>query len=179
MIVLLSGDRGVGKSTACQKLVKMACRRGKTIGGFLSTALFDDKGDKIGIKLVDPRMGEERHLASIAEDLGGLLVGIYHMNAETLSWGTALALSAIEGELDLILIDELGPLELNRNEGFAGVLPALYEVSNVNCLVVVRPELIDNLERRLIATVIVRRVVTLDNRDDMPAELARFLWGPA
>ena len=179
MIVLLSGDRGVGKSTACQKLVKMACRRRKTIGGFLSTALFDDKGDKVGIKLVDPRTGEERYLASIAEDLGGPLVGIYHMNAEALSWGATLALSAIEGEFDLILIDELGPLELNRNEGFAGVLPALYEVSNVNCLVVVRPELIDDLERRLKATVIVRRVVTLGNRNGMPGELARLLWGPA
>ena len=179
MIILLSGDRSVGKSTTCQKLVALARRRGKTIGGFLSIALFDEHGDKLGIKLADPRTGEERHLASIADNLGGPVVGIYHMSAETLSWGTTLALSSIEGKLDLALIDEIGPLELNQGEGFAGILPMLYEVSDVNCLIVVRPELIDELERRLKATVIVRRVVTLDNRDDMPAELARLFWGPA
>jgi len=179
MIVLLSGAKGVGKSTVCQKLTRLARRQDKHIGGFLSIALFDEHGNKSGIKLVDPFSGKERQLASIADDLGGPIVGIYHMSAETLSWGTALALSAIEGKVDLVLVDELGPLELNRDEGFASILPTLYEVSDVNCLIVVRSELIDEIERRLTAAMIVRRVITLDNRDDMPGELARLLWGPA
>ena len=177
VIVLLSGDRRVGKSTACLKLLELALRRGKVVGGFLSVALFDERGEKVGINLRDPRAGTERLLASIPVPLAGPQVGIYHMSAETLQWGAQVALAALRDGVDLLVIDEIGPLELLRGEGFAGVLPALYAATEIDCLIVVRPELVDELERRLTAPCIVRRVVTADNRDDMPAELAQLLWG--
>jgi nucleoside-triphosphatase len=167
----------VGKSTACRRFVELACQRGVTVGGFLSIALFDEQGEKEGIKLLDPRTGDERLLASILNPLGGPQVGAYHMSLDTLEWGAGLALKALQEGVGLVLIDEIGPLELSRGEGFAGVLPALYASIDSDCLVVVRPELIDDLERRLKAGQVVRRIVTVDNRDSMPDGLAHLLWG--
>ena len=177
MIILLSGDRRVGKSTACQKLIQMACRRGKSVGGFLSIALFDAQGEKEGIKLMDPRTGSEQLLASLQNQLSGPQIGAYHMSADALQWGANLALDALKNGMDLVLIDEIGPLELLRGEGFAEILPALYTVTDTNCLIVVRPELVNEFERRLGAAHVVRCVVTPDNRDDIPTLLALLLWG--
>jgi len=179
MIVLLSGERRVGKSTVCQKLMEIAGRRGKSVGGLLSVALFDDEGEKTGIKLLDPCTGAEHLLASIRNRLSGPQVGVYHMSAEALQWGTELGLAAFESEFDLIVIDELGPLELLRGEGFAGVLPALYAATDDDCLIVVRPELIDELEGRLKSRHVIRCIVTPDNRDGAPCKLAQVLWGEA
>ena len=178
MIVLLSGGRRVGKSTACLKLLERAQRRGKSVGGFLSVAQFDERGEKTGIELMDPLAGDERLLASTSTPLGGPQVGDYYMSADTLQWGVLRWLwPRSKRGVDLMLIDEIGPLELLRGKGFADILPALYAVTEADCLIVVRPELIDELESRLNATPILRRVVTADNRDDVPEELETLFWG--
>ena len=179
MIVLLSGDRQVGKSTVCQRLVELAGRRGKSVGGFISEAVFDAAGEKSGIRLVDPRTGQQCLLASVAEELDGPRVGIYYMSAEALRRGTELARAALKLGTDLLLIDELGPLELARGEGFASLLPALRRVTEANCLIVVRPELLDELDSQLVARRVLRRYVNDENRNQLPVELARLFWGPA
>jgi len=49
----------------------------------------------------------------------------------------------------VFLVDELGPLELVRGEGWAGIIPMLRQRAFGVALVVVRPELLDQARAAL------------------------------
>lgn len=182
MIILLTGARRVGKSTVCQRLAEEGRRRGKHIGGFISPALFNQQGEKTGAYLQDLRTGEMRlqYSTRAAGEQAGPRVGPFAMDESVLQWGIRLVEEALRAGGDLVIIDEMGPLELLRGEGFAPLLDTLGEYPNAHVLIVVRPELVEALQERLAgaspAPVLVI-TASLDNRDDLPGELARRLWG--
>jgi nucleoside-triphosphatase THEP1 len=182
MIILLTGARRVGKSTVCQRLVEEGRRRGKRIGGFISPALFNQQGEKTGAYLQDLRTGEMRlqYSTGAAGEQAGPRVGPFVMDPEVLRWGMQLVEEALRAGDDLVIIDEIGPLELLRGEGFAPLLDTVGDYPNARVLIVVRPELVEALQERLAGTAhapIWRVKVTLDNRNALPEELAGRLWG--
>jgi len=177
MIVLLTGERGTGKTTACRRLVELGRQRGLRPGGILAPARFDAAGVKDGITLVDVAGGEERLQGSTVRDLGGPTVGPFFMDAGVLEWGVATVARGVEAHLDLLIVDEIGPLELWRDGGFAPLLAVARQHAGLNWLLVVRPELVAELECRLAP--IPAAVYTLSHacRDEAPAELAAMFWG--
>ena len=56
-IVLLTGERSVGKTYLCQQVVRQARKKGYSCAGVLSPALFADT-EKVGINLVDVATGD-------------------------------------------------------------------------------------------------------------------------
>jgi nucleoside-triphosphatase THEP1 len=177
MIVLLTGERGVGKSTVCARLAYAARDAGWRVGGVVAMAVYDAVGEKVGIDLVDVASGERRRQASTVHDLGGPRVGRYFMSDEALRWGAGVALRAIREGCDLVLLDEIGPLELEQGGGVAPTLPALLEYPHVHAVIVIRPELLEQLRGRLAGLELSQHEVTLANRDCLSAELAGLLWG--
>ncbi|MGQ9517294.1 MAG: nucleoside-triphosphatase [Anaerolineae bacterium] len=182
MIILLTGTRRVGKSTVCQRLVEEGRRRGKRLGGFISPAVFNDRGEKIGADLQDVRTGEARRQYSTEAEKGraGPQIGPFTMDERVLKWGIHLVEEALRAGDDLVMIDEIGPLELLRGEGFAPLLSTLEDFPTALVLIVVRPELVKALQKRLAGmghAPIVLFTVTEENRGDLPGELARRLWG--
>lgn len=178
-MILLTGARRVGKSTVCQRLAEEGRRRGKRVGGFVSPAVFNSQGEKTGAYLQDLRTGEMRPQYSTEADTS-LRVGPFAMDELVLQWGIRLVEEALRAGDDLVIIDEIGPLELLRGEGFAPLLSALGDFPEAVVLIVVRPELVEALRERLAGaghTTIWLMEVTMDNRDDVPGELARRLWG--
>ncbi len=178
MIILLTGARRVGKSTVCQGLAEEGRRRGKRIGGFISPAVFNPQGEKTGAYLQDLHTGEMRLQYSTEADTG-MRVGPFAMDESVLRWGIRLVEEALRAGDDLVIIDEIGPLELLRGEGFAPLLTILGDFPGAAVLIVVRPELVEALRERLAglghtSTILVG--VTEDNRDELPRQLARRLW---
>ncbi|NPV85457.1 MAG: hypothetical protein HPY45_05560 [Anaerolineae bacterium] len=141
-LIIVSGGRGVGKTTFCRTVVKSAQHAGWRVAGVLSPAVFE-RGSKVAIAVEDISSGERRMLArlpvaGVAE--GGIRTPGWVFDEQTLQWADeALARVA---SCDLLVVDELGPLEIERGQGWVHGLTALDKGEYRLALVVVRPELV-------------------------------------
>ncbi|HAL61274.1 MAG TPA: hypothetical protein DCP08_02580 [Chloroflexi bacterium] len=167
-IMLLAGQRGVGKTTVCQRLVEIASRQGYRLAGVLTPALFDQSGAKVGFEVVDAGSGERRVLARADSDLGGPRIGRYSFDLNSLSWACDLLQRALASGCDLLIVDEIGPLELERGQGFLTILRHLQRKIPCHTLLVVRSELLNDLRRHLPQAELLYRAVTPQNRDTLP-----------
>lgn len=184
-IGLLTGPVGAGKTTIAARVVGLARQRGIACRGLLAPALHDAGGQKVGIVGLDLATDERRILARTDCDLGGPRLGPYSFDAAVLEWATDGILAAmasppqaVEGEgkrLTLVVVDEIGKLELWHDQGLAPVLPALAAGPAARALVIVRESLIEELHERLgeVEQVVFR--ASQQNRDGLPAEIVEAL----
>lgn len=139
-LILLTGARESGKTSLfIQALEK--CREGVIdVAGVISPAVFDN-GAKTGIDLLDVRSGERYKLAELRKtDSSGIMTDRWAFDDQTLAWGNQILSSAIP--CDLLLIDELGPIELEKGMGLQNGISALNSGDYQAAIVVIRPELI-------------------------------------
>jgi nucleoside-triphosphatase THEP1 len=115
-LFLLTGGRGAGKTSLLQKLVEAAKQAGWTVCGLLSPARLEN-GQKTGIHVTDLHSGTRRLLASrIVGDLNGSQIGHWTFDSEAFAWGNELLKHAPPS--NLFVLDELGPLEFDRQQGW-------------------------------------------------------------
>ncbi len=146
---IVSGRRGAGKTTFCQGVVENWCAAGGDAAGILSPAVFSGT-QKIGIDAVDLRSGERRRLADLrtAEDdpCDPLFTRRWRFDPAVTAWGGQVLAQA--APCGLLVVDELGPLEFERGQGWLSGLAALdggrYELA----LAVIRPELLEMARAR-------------------------------
>ena len=144
-ILLVSGGRRAGKSTLLFSIRQAVQAAGLSVGGLHSPARFED-GTKTGIDLVDAATGQALPLAEAGTG-GTVSTGRYSFDPAALAAGLAYAERGKTA--DVFLVDELGPLELVRGEGWAGIIPMLRQRTFGVALVVVRPELLDQARAAL------------------------------
>lgn len=181
-IGLLTGAVGVGKTTVAGRVVDLARQRGLICGGLLTPALVGRRGQKIGIWGVDVSSGERRLLARIGEDLGGPAIGPYSFSAAALAWAVSVLEAALPPpppvslrRCDLLLVDEIGKLELWHGAGLAPILPRLAAGEAPRALVVVRDFLLDELQARLGAIEPIVFLVSEQNREELPVHILHNL----
>jgi len=139
-LALLTGGRGAGKSRWCEALARAGRGAGLAVAGLLSPPVLAG-GEKTGIDLLDVASGERRRLAERARpDLPGTAGLGWRFDPEALSFGNALLARA--GTCDLLLVDELGPLEFGRGNGLTAAFALLDERHYRLAVVVVRPALV-------------------------------------
>jgi len=138
-IGLLTGPVGVGKTTVAERVAGLARRKGLACGGLLAPAMISSCGQKIGIWGMDLGTGERRILARTDRDLGGPAVGAYSFDV----------VNGAIGACDLLIVDEIGKLELWRGVGLAPILPRLVAGEAERALVLVRDSLLGELQARL------------------------------
>ncbi len=140
-IVLITGPRGAGKTTLCQRLVENAHQRGWQVTGLLTFGHFVN-GEKVLLRAHDVQTGESRVLAHRRLNETPQWDFVH----ETLEWGNAVLASAVPTEL--LVIDELGPLEWVEGRGWTAGLTAVDSKQYRRALVVVRPELLERARAR-------------------------------
>ena len=146
-VVLITGGRRVGKTTLLLAVRQAALAAGLSVGGVLSVARFSG-AEKTGIDVMDAASGARRPLATATgTPRGPIHTGHYTFDADGLAAGLSWA-GAGQGA-DLFIVDELGPLELVKGEGWAPVLPMIRARRFGVALVVVRPELLDQAQQAL------------------------------
>ena len=144
-LLILTGPRGSGKTSACQVLVARVRERGGRVAGVLCPARLAGS-DKTGIDVLDLGSGRQRRLAVRRRDHDGV-TGAWSFDQQALKWANEALLTTPQG-CDLLVIDELGPLELLHNEGFTAAWDAIARGRHGLTVVVVRPELVDTARRR-------------------------------
>lgn len=149
---ILTGGRGAGKSTWCAALADSARARGISVAGVLSRAVFDDDSlppaerVKVRIDLVDLGTGAAHVLATPGNpDAEGHGMR-WHFHDETIAWANQVLASV--GDANLVIIDELGPLEMTHGRGLTAGLALLDERRYSVGLVVIRPELVPEAQKR-------------------------------
>lgn len=141
---VLTGGRGIGKTTQCRALVEQARATGWDVAGLLSPAIFEN-GVKTGILAQDLRTNESRTLAMLTTQSPitnyHLPLGQWLFDPTAIAWGNQILQS--RPPCDLFIVDEIGPLELLRGEGWVNAFDALHQVRYRLGVVVIRPECID------------------------------------
>ena len=155
-VVIVSGPGGSGKTTLCQAVLSCARVRGIDCAGVLSPARFRD-GRKIGIDLFDIRRANLSPLAEADDKPGAIRTVTYRFHPAALAAGSAALRAA--APCDLLLVDELGPLELVRGEGWVDALDLLRSGRFRLAVVVVRPALVESFQSAVPTTDV--RIVTL------------------
>lgn len=138
---IITGERGSGKTLYCQELIGLAILDGFDVAGILSPAHFKNK-IKESISAESIRNGESRMLAHIhQQDSSDLHFGDWYFNRKTLAWGNRVIRASIP--CDLLVIDELGPLEFNLKMGWLDALEIIGKGCYRQAAVVIRPELLE------------------------------------
>jgi len=167
-VVILSGERSVGKSTVCRQAVILAQDRGYTCGGLVTLSRPDGARD-----VLDVRSGNTRRLTLPPEAEPAVIQGRFRFDPATLTWGNEVLARAVP--CHLLVVDELGPLEMEPGAGWTKAFGALRGGHFALALVVVRPELLVPMQVRLPPGATTILTVTPDNRDALPALLLAML----
>jgi nucleoside-triphosphatase THEP1 len=175
-LIVLTGERGVGKSTVCSTLRHLALTRRARCGGFLTRRDFDDSGATVGLTLEAAADGLCHRLAAAHADLGGPRIGPFSMDKAILDWGTQLARSAFAAQVDLVFLDEIGPLELEQGLGFAPAIPLIAAHPRTAVLLVVRPALVEVAARQIARRIDRIEIVSRENRDVLAGGLDKELF---
>jgi nucleoside-triphosphatase THEP1 len=166
MVIVVTGSIGIGKTTICEKVIKMAQSQGYSCGGIITYKT--QNGDII---IEDIQTGETKALASISYIYQGPRTAKYFFNPEGIDFG----IQAIDRGTasDILLVDELGYLELS-GQGFAKVIDQIVTGKVKNCILVIRKELLSAFLPKLGATISVFET-TIDNRNQLPTEIGLVL----
>ncbi len=159
----ITGSPGVGKSTVCRNVLKkLTC----TYGGMVSADI-RVKGERIGFEIKDIATGKQGILAH--RQGTGPRVGSYHVNVEDLnSIGVAAIRNALSSS-ELIVIDEIAPMEFKSPEFIKAVEEALD--SDKNMLVVLHQKSSHPIAERIRREFQVY-IVTKENRESLALEIA-------
>lgn len=140
MIYVITGPRGSGKTTFCRRFVERARSWGWQVTGILSVGEWHN-GEKLALYAHDLRSGEQRLLAQRQN-----ATEPWRFVDETLAWGNDVFTHAVP--TDLLVVDELGPLEWVEGRGWTAAFGVLDSEHYRYALVVVRPELVAQARSR-------------------------------
>ncbi|MBO8180714.1 MAG: NTPase [Archaeoglobus sp.] len=165
MRIAVTGRPGVGKTTLCMRVYKSLKGR-MTIGGFVTKELRKN-GRRVGFKLIDLSSGKEEWLARVGD--GSVRVGKYAVNVE----GLERFLESVNTKADLIIIDEVGPMEL-KSEKFVRFVEGLLDKENLLFTIHLKSKhrLLERIRKEF-------RVYVIDeaNRDKVTEEITEIFEG--
>jgi nucleoside-triphosphatase len=156
-IIILTGKIQSGKTNFCLDLAQNAKDMGFNLAGVLSPGVFH-QDEKTGIDVVNLKSWERRRLA-VLRGRGQIGIETRHWSfyPGIVDWGNQVLKNAVP--CDLLIIDELGPLEFEREEGWVAGVSAVDSGEYQAALVVIRPSLLKMASQRWK----VSRVHDLDN----------------
>ncbi len=177
-IWLLTGPPGVGKSTIVSKVVLRLKSAGVIVGGCATTER-KARGTRVGFEVVNLTDGGRGQLASLTATLGPK-VGRYRVNLADLASVGAAGLAKAATASEVIVIDEVGPMELVSPEFRRAVMACID--SGRPILAVVHERLEDDLLTKLRVEAESTVTVSVENRelvaDQLADSLLRAAGGP-
>jgi nucleoside-triphosphatase len=161
----LTGSPGAGKSTLVQKIVRLC--KCKTGGVLARDKRFKDR--RIGFELLDLASGA---VGTLADETGeGQKLGKYRVHLDDLD---NIGARAVENaaDCDLIIVDEIGPMELSSRRFIAAVESAI--ALDKPMLVVLHEWSSHPLAKKIRRSFTVI-TVTRENRDSLDERVAKAL----
>lgn len=127
----ITGNPGSGKTTLVMLLVEKLKYEGINIDGFITREIKDDYA-RTGFQIIDIKTRNKGLLASKKLKIQGPKVGSYIVNLEDIDIVAVQALERAYNSSDIIVIDEIGTMEL-FSASFKNIVTKILK-SNKNCL---------------------------------------------
>jgi len=167
MITIITGSRGVGKTTLLLKFIEELKIKGSRPSGILTPAIYNINGDKVGFYALDVATGEQLEMGRSDKELNSHSYGPFSFSERGFIRANEILKCVLTKGSEDVFLDEIGPLELEKGYGF---FPILSLISNFdksrNFYLVIRRSLIDEFIGRFIADKEYRIIeITPENRN--------------
>jgi len=143
---ILTGDKGIGKTTLVTKLASKLQDKQLTVGGILQPRSWDN-GNCTGYDIVNILSEKQLPLCRINNTEGEIKIGSFSFLKNGIEHGNEALNPAGLKKCDLIIIDEVGPLELD-GKGWSQSLDEIISSASCPILMVVRESLCDQVSSR-------------------------------
>jgi nucleoside-triphosphatase THEP1 len=142
---VLTGERDSGKTLLCTDLAAEARARNLDVGGILTAQ--SGPGLHSPRQVIDLRSGASRQFGVPAQPGADPLTPGWELKYDVFDWATEVLAAATP--CDLLIVDEVGPLELRGGRGWVHALEVLRKGDFGAGLVVCRRTLLKELEASL------------------------------
>jgi len=144
-IIIITGKKDSGKTSTLKRIIREQKSLGKTVGGIISEAR--GKGsDRVSYYAVDILTGEKMLLATTEKIETNITFGRFFFSEKGIKFARN-TLKKTEGS-DIVVIDELGPLEC-MEEGFLDEALDLVKQYDGELILVIREECLNTIIEKL------------------------------
>jgi len=163
-LLFVTGRPGIGKTTVLLNAAEELKVKGYRVGGMISKEVRRD-GTRVGFEIVNFGTGVKGWLAHVEQRVGPR-VGKYTVNLEDLDSIGANAVLDASMNADIVIIDEIGPMELFSQAFRKAVHEALNSTKLVMAAIhhTTRDPIIESIKKRDDAFI---TTVSLANRTDL------------
>lgn len=109
-LIFVTGRPGVGKTSVLLRAVNTLKKRGYTVGGMISREVREG-GVRVGFEVVDFYTAQRGWLAHVNQPVGPQ-VSKYRVNLSDLNAIGANSILNAVAKADIVVVDEIGPMEL-------------------------------------------------------------------
>jgi nucleoside-triphosphatase THEP1 len=145
-VIILTGEQGSGKTSFIMSLAKRLSQEAFPMSGISAPVVLLD-GARQGYDILDLATGERAPLCRITGVASGEQVGPFRFLPAGLALGTAALDASRDQAGGVVIVDEIGPLELSGS-GWSGAVTRLLDGMAASVILVVRPALLENVSRQ-------------------------------
>ena len=187
-LIVITGERGAGKSVVCARLATLLRDKGVGIGGVMTERLAGGEGREAVDVATGERcpFGRQEHRGGAREgdppSADRAAVGVadpltpsWRYDDDVFRWGNDVFERA-QG-CEVLIVDELGPVEILGRRGWTRPLERLVAGDFKTAIVVCRPELLDRFVALVEREADSVFEVTIENRDGLPGAIADVAAG--
>ncbi len=143
-IFIITGAVHEGKTTFAHELLKILRQHKLNVYGILAKGNFKDN-KRYRFDLQDIETGEQRFLASTDQNPEFYQYRRFYFDTDCLNWGNSI-ISAMHDKKDLLIIDEVGPMELQGLGWAEGIKKSLLSKAHSQ-IWVVREEILQKIQQ--------------------------------
>ena len=172
-IFILTGERQSGKTTFLIELIRIIREKGFNPRGFISEGVHEGE-NRIGFNLTDISTGSKIELCNMVERPGMIKQGRFWFSREALDTGEEILRQAVSSKAEVIVIDEVGHLEIS-GKGWYDAIESATATSDAVHIWTVRKSLINKAARRWNTG----NVTVVDTNTALPDEIAVLITDAA
>jgi len=145
-VFIITGSVAGGKTTYIKKMINIFREKNIKIGGILSERILTDS-QTTGYDLINIETGEKEVFLRQDGECGSQKIGRFTICPEGISMGESVLNSLILQKNTIVIIDEVGLLEL-RGNGWSACINELLEKSGNHILITVRDDYVEKVKEK-------------------------------